>query len=162
MSNVEGNILERIYFIVVICMLCALVGCSNSNESNTEQNEALIGNEKSEEVNLTQTKKPPSLTITFGEKEIKARLGAYSWSYLDNETGQMTGIEAESIPLTELVNVNNAVSVNLSEPITLHFEREPLHYEIRVYGNNDERIAAYNNFKEVKEKGKAIYEISAT
>ncbi|SES45994.1 hypothetical protein [Psychrobacillus sp. OK032] len=153
--------MKRIYLIGVICMLCALVGCSNSNESNTEQIDASGGNENSQEVNLTQTEKPPSLTITFGEKVIKTRQGGYSWSYLDSE-GQTVSIEADSMPSTEIVNVENAASVNLSEPITLNFKKEPLNYEIRVYDNNDEMMATYNNFKEVKEKGKAIYEVLAT
>lgn len=150
------------YFINVIFMLCVLVGCSTSNESKTEQNDASSGIKKSKEVNLTQTEKPPSLAITFGEKVINTRQGGYSWSYLDSKTGQMVAIEADSMPSTELVNIEDAVSINISKPISLNFEKEPLNYEIRVYDNNDRMIATYNDFKDIKEKGKAIYEILAT
>ncbi len=150
------------YLISVVFMFFALVACSNSNESNPEQDDASNGNEKSQEVNLTQNEKPPSLTITFGEEIVKTRQGGYSWSYLDSQTGQMVNIETDSIPLTKLVNVEDAVSVILTEPVTLNFEKEPLNFEIRVYDNNENMIATYNDFKDVKEKEKALYEILAT
>ncbi|HCG4536108.1 hypothetical protein LG296_20370 (plasmid) [Ureibacillus chungkukjangi] len=153
--------MKKLDFINVIFMLCALAGCSNSIESKTEQTDVLSGNERSQEVNLNQ-EKPPSLTITFGEKVIKTRQGGYSWSYLDSKTGQMVGIEADSMPSTELVKVKDAVSVNISEPISLKSEKKPLNYEIRVYNHNAEMIATYNDFKDINEKGKAIYEILAT
>lgn len=81
---------------------------------------------------------------------VKTSQGGYSWSYLDSETGQMVSIEADSIPSTELVDVEDAVSVNLNKPITLNFENEPLKYEIRVYDNNDNMIATCNDFKDIK------------
>lgn len=153
--------MKRFYLIGVICMLCGLVGCNSSNKG-PEQNFASSAHEKSREVNLTQTEKPPSLTITIGKKVIKTMQGGYSWSYSDSNTGQIVYIEADSMPPTELVNVEDAVSVSLSEPITLNFEKKPLNYEIRVYDNRDVRIATHDSFKHIKEKGKAIYEIWAT
>lgn len=154
--------MKRFYLISAICILCALVGCNSSNEGETEQNVVSSGNEKSQEVNLTQTEKPPTLTLTFGNKVIKTIQGSYSWSYSDSNTGQIVYIHADSMPSTELVNVEDAVSVSLSEPITINFEKEPLNYEIRVYDNSNDLIATYYNFKDVKEKGKAKYEILAT
>ncbi|AXI09225.1 hypothetical protein CV093_10475 [Oceanobacillus sp. 143] len=154
--------MKKIYLISIVFMLFALVACNNSKESNPEQDDASNANERSQEVNLTQNEKPPSLTITFGEEVVKTRQGGYSWSYLDSKTGQMVSIEADSIPSTELVNVEDAVSVNLNEPITLNFENEPLNYEIRVYDNNDNMIATYNDFKDIKAKEKAVYEILVT
>lgn len=74
----------------------------------------------------------------------------------------MIGVEVESIPPTELVNIEDAVSVSLSKLATLNTKKEPLNYEIKVYDNNDNVIATYNDFKDVKEKGKSIYEILVT
>ncbi|HCG4536304.1 TPA: hypothetical protein NJY08_005159 [Salmonella enterica subsp. enterica serovar Typhi str. AG3] len=153
--------MKRSYFISLICIIFALAGCSNSNESNGERHDDSSGSEKYRGVELTQSKKPPSLTITFDEKIIKTRLGGYNWTYIDSKTKEMVSIEAETISLTELVEIEDAVIVNLSKPITLNFEKDPLNYEIRVYDTSGENIATYNNFKEVKEKEKAIYEVVA-
>ncbi|AXI08313.1 hypothetical protein CV093_05190 [Oceanobacillus sp. 143] len=152
--------MKKIYSVVF--MLFALVGCSNANEGNPEHNDASNGDGNSQEINFTQYEKPPSLTISFGEETVKTSQGGYSWSYLDFKTGQMISIEADSLPSTELVNVEDAVGVNISDPIKLNFEKQPLNYEIRVYDNNNNMIATYNDLKDVKENGKAIYEILVT
>nr|WP_106779126.1 hypothetical protein [Lysinibacillus timonensis] len=152
--------MKGLYLIIVMWMLFA-AGCSISNESNTIQNDALSGNEKKQDVNLIHTEKPPTLTITFGEKVLETRQGGYRWSYLDSKTGQLVGIEADSLPPTQSVNVEDAVKVNLSEPITLNFEIAPLNYEIRVW-HNGIIYATYNDFEDVKEKGPMVYEILVT
>lgn len=161
MSNFRGDILKRYYVFVVICMLCALAGCSITNESNTEQNATIFGYEKINEANLTQSEKPPTLTLTFGNKVIETKQGSYSWRYLDSKTGQLVGIEAASLPPTQIVNLEDAVGVNLSEPITLDFEIAPINYEIRVWYNGTIH-ATYNEFKDVKEKDPMVYEILGT
>lgn len=154
--------MKKIYLFSVICLLCALVGCNRLKEVRTEQNAPSSGSKINQEVSMTQTEKPPSLTITFGKKEIRTIQGGYSWSYFDSKTGQMVNMEVDSVPSTELVNIEDAKNVHLNEPITLNFEKEPLKYEIRVYDHHDNLIATYNNFKDVKEKGKAKYEILVT
>ncbi|RDW17213.1 hypothetical protein [Oceanobacillus chungangensis] len=154
--------MKLLYIISVIFMQCALVGCSIFIETSTEQYDASSGNEASQEDHWTYNEKPPSLTISFGEETVKTSQGGYSWSYLDSKTGQMISIEADSMPATELVNIENAVTVNLSKTIILNFEKEPLHYEIRVYDHNDNMVATYNDFKDVKRIGKSVYEILAT
>lgn len=143
-------------------MICGLIGCSNSNESKTEQNDGSSSNEKNHEVSLTHNKKPPSLTITVGEEIIKTQQGGYNWNYFDAKTGQTVGVEAESLPPTEIINVENAVSINLKETIKLNFENEPIKYEIVAYDENNSVFATYNDFKDVKEKGKTVYGIVAT
>ncbi|RNC97895.1 hypothetical protein [Lysinibacillus halotolerans] len=155
--------MNKIFFISgAICSLCALVGWSRLNVVESEQNVTSGDKEITQEVNLTHWEKPPSLTITFGKKEIRTIQGGYSWSYLDSKTGQTVDIQADFMPSTELVNIEDAVNVSLNEPIILNFEKEPLNYEIRVYDNIDKMIATYFNFKDVEEKGKAKYEILAT
>lgn len=109
-------------------MLFILVACSNS-----EQNATKNGSEKSQEVNVAESEKPPSVTITFDEEVVKTKQGGYSWNYLDSKTGEMIGIEAESLPAKELVSIEDAISVNLNESVTLNIKKEALHYEIRVY-----------------------------
>lgn len=143
-------------------MIYGLIGCSNSNEIKTEQSDGSNSNKKKPEVNLTHNKKPPSLTITIGEEIIKIQQVGYNWSYFDVETGETIGVEVESLPPTESINIENAVSVNLKERIQLNFENEPIKYEIKAYEKNNHLFATYNDFKDVKEKGKTIYEIVAT
>lgn len=138
-------------------MIFGLIGCSHSNDIKTEQN----SNENNYEVNLTHNKKPPTLTITVDEEIIKAHQSGYNWRYFDEETGETVGVEVESLPPTEILHVENAVRVDLKEPIQLTFEKEPIEYEIRAYDNNRRMLTTYNDFKDVKEKGKTIYEIAA-
>lgn len=135
-------------------MLFGLIGCSHSNDFQTEQN--------SNEVNLTHNKKPPSLTITVGEEIIKAHQSGYNWRYFDEETGETVGVEVESLPPKEILHAENAVIVDLKEPIQLTFENEPIKYEIRAYDNNGRMLTTSNDFKDIKEKGKTIYEIVAS
>lgn len=139
-------------------MLFGLIGCSHSNDIQTEQNR----NEINHEVNLTHNKKPPLLTITVGEEIIKAQQSGYNWRYFDEETGESVGIEVESLRPTEILHVENANSVDLKEPIQLTFEIEPIKYEIRVYNNNGRMITTYNDLKDIKEKGITIFEIVAS
>jgi len=157
----RGDNLKRTYLPSLI-IIFALVACNNLKESPSEQKGALNSSDKSQEVNLTKNEKPPSLTITFGEEIVKTRQGGYNWSYLDSTTGEIIGVEAESIPPTKLANIEDAVNITLSKPVILNLENEPLHYEIRAYDNNDNIIATYDDFKDIKENGKAIYEILAT
>lgn len=72
------------------------------------------------------------------------------------------GIEADSLPPSEILNVEDAIGVNLNQPIKLNFEKEPIEYEIRVWDNENNVIASYKDFDDVEEKGKTIYEILAT
>ncbi|MGE7925500.1 hypothetical protein ACQKND_20265 [Viridibacillus arvi] len=88
--------------------------------------------------------------------------GVISWSYLDPKTGQTMGIEVDSLPPSEILNVENAIGVDLNKPIKLNFEKEPIEYEIRVWDNENNVNATYKNLDDVKEKGKMIYEILAT
>lgn len=148
---------------ITLFLLSALIACSNSKASNNEQNEILNGDEKSQEANLvTSNEKPPVLTITVGEEIINTYRGGYSWSYLDPKTGQTMGIEADSLPPSEILNVEDAIGVNLNQPIKLNFEKEPIEYEIRVWDNENNVIDTYKDFDDVEEKGKTIYEILAT
>lgn len=152
------NVLLSLSFI----MIFGLIGYTHTNESESEQNDGSRSNEKIQEVNLIHNEKPPTLTLTVGEDVIHAKLGGYSWSYLDTKTEQMVRVEAESLPSTEIVDIENAVSVNLIENIKINFENEPIEYEIRAYDKINNVIATYHEFKDVKEKGKTIYDIVVT
>lgn len=157
-------ILKKISLIgITLFLVSGLVACSNSKASINEQNEISNGDEKSQGANLvTSNEKPPVLTITVGEEIINTNRGGYSWSYLDPKTGQTMGIEADSLPPSEILNVEDAIGVNLNQPIKLNFEKEPIEYEIRVWDNENNVIASYKDFDDVEEKGKTIYEILAT
>lgn len=77
---------------------------------------------------------------------------------MDKGTGEIVAVEADHAPPTEMVNIEQGVSVNLMEPIKLDFEKEPTKYEVRLWDNNNV-IKTYNSFEEVMEKGKYIFEI---
>ncbi|MER2170320.1 MAG: hypothetical protein ABS938_06740 [Psychrobacillus psychrodurans] len=70
-------------------------------------------------------------------------------------------MKADHDPPTEMVNIEQGVRVNPTETVKLDFENEPTQYEIRVWDNNNV-IATYNTFEEIKEKGKYIFEIVET
>ena len=105
---------------------------------------------------------PPALTLTIGEQTIKTSLGFHSWSYTDKKTGQQIGIQAESLPPTEVVSLDNAKLVDLNMPIHLNFEQQPDRYDIRIWGSDNKVTATYRNLSEIKEKGKVVCEILAT
>ena len=139
-----------------LMMLFTFLGCSNVEEETSKSisNSNIITESNNRE-------KPPSINLKIGENEIKTYRGTYSWSYFDKSTGQVVTVEADHAPPNELVNIEQGVSVNLAETIKLDFEKEPTQYEIRVWDNNNV-IATYNTFEEIKEKGKYIVEIVGT
>ena len=149
------NTLIRLGFSLM--MLFTLLGCSNVEEEATSKstsNSNIITESNNRE-------KPPAINLKIGENEIKTYRGTYSWSYFDKSTGQGVTVEADHAPPTEIVNIEQGVRVNLAEPVKLDFEKEPTQYEIRVWDNNNV-IAMYNTFEEIKEKGKYIVEIVGT
>ena len=114
------------------------------------------------EYSFLMNEKPPALTITIGEQTIQTALGLHSWSYIDRKTGEQTGIEAESLPPTEIVNLENAKLVDLNKPFNLDFEQEPDRYDIRIWSSENKVTATYRDLSDIKEKGKVVCEILAT
>lgn len=139
-----------------LIMLVTLIGCSNVEEKdvsiNGKNNITSMSNEE---------EKPPDIKLKIGEKEIKTYRGAYSWSYFDKNIGQEVMVQTDHAPPTEMVNIEEGVRVNLTEPVKVNFEKEPTQYEIRVWDDTN-TIATYNSFEEIKEKGKYIFEIVGT
>ena len=106
--------------------------------------------------------KPPTLTLTIGEQTIQTSLGLHNWSYIDRKTGEQTGIKAESLPPTEVVDLENAKLVDLNMPINMNFEHEPDRYDIRIWSSDNKVTASYKDFSDIKERGKVVCEILAT
>lgn len=106
--------------------------------------------------------KPPTLTLTIGEQTIQTALGLHNWSYIDRKTGEQTGIKAESLPPTEVVDLENAALVDLNRPIKMNFEHAPDRYEIRIWSSDNKVTATYKDLSDIKEKGKVVCEILAT
>ena len=114
------------------------------------------------EYSFSMNEKPPALTITIGEQTIQTALGLHSWSYIDTKTGEQTGIEAQSLPPTEIVNLENTKLVDLNKPINLNFQQQPDRYDIRIWGSDNKVIATYKDLSDIKERGKVVCEILAT
>lgn len=139
-----------------LMMLFTFLGCSNVEEETSKSiSKSNIITE------LNNRDKPPAINLKIGENEIKTYRGTYSWSYFDKSSGQVVTVEADHAPPNEMVNIEQGVRVNLAETIKFDFEKEPTQYEIRVWDNNNV-IATYNTFEEIKEKGKYIVEIVGT
>lgn len=136
-------------------LLLLLIGCSNLEENDSSK--ITDGNNNSISMSIEE-EKPPALKLTIGEVEVKTYRGTYSWSYFDKSKGQTVNVEADHAPPTEMVNFEQSVRVNLTEPVKLNFEKEPSQYEIRLWDSNGV-IKTYNSFEEVEEKGKHIFEI---
>ena len=114
------------------------------------------------EYSFSMNEKPPALTLTIGEQTIQTALGFHSWSYIDSKTGELTGIEAESLPPTEAVSLETTKLVDLNMPINLNFEQQPDRYDIRIWSSENKVTATYSNLSDIKEKGKIVCEILAT
>ena len=114
------------------------------------------------EYTFLMNEKPPTLTLAIGEQIIKTVSGLRSWSYIDRNTGEQISFEAESLPPTAIVNLENAKLVDLNMPIHLNFEQQPDQYEIRIWSSDNKVTATYNNLSDIKERGKVVCEILAT
>ncbi|ETP67264.1 hypothetical protein G159_19145 [Planococcus glaciei CHR43] len=133
-----------------------LFGCSQGKET--------IGDESSnpkEDLNAT-SQKPPSLTVAIHEEEIAAALGAYTWSYYDQEAGGMVAIEAESLPPSELAGSRKAPAVNSDTSIELNFEEEPISYKVNIWDAADKLKGSFKEVQLNGRSGRTIYEVVAT
>lgn len=141
----------KIQIIVCLLMICFLIGC-NMDES------AQISSTKIPSISYIHEEKPPALMITIGEEVIKTYTGAYSWHYIKKSTGELIQVQTDHAPPYEMVNIEEGTTVNLTEHIDVLFSIEPSSYELRLW-NNEEVIATYNSFEEIKERGNYIVEV---
>lgn len=134
-------------------LLLVLIGCNKLEDK---------GSSKTTEEHLTsitnEEKEPPAIHLVIGDNEIKTYRGTYTWTYFDQSTGQNVTTIADHLPPNEMVDMEQGIKVNLTEPVKLNFEQEPTQFEIRLWDNNGV-IKTYNSFEEVQEKGKYIVEI---
>lgn len=102
----------------------------------------------------------PKLDLLVNEQKIRTSFGIYSWSYTDPKTGENNGVEASALAPFEIVNLENAIAVNVDKMIQLNFEQNPNNYQIKLW-NEKEVVSTYTSFADVKEKGKYAVEIVA-
>lgn len=141
------------FLALVIIPFILFVGCSKDQESivsSSNQN-----NNKSENT----MKLPPKLTLSIDNAKIKTTLGGYNWSYFDKREEAMVSIEKETLPPTELINIENATNVNKNSIVNLEFQETPIDYQIRLWDIEDNIIDTYEeiNFEEHKEN--LIFEV---
>ncbi|WP_211654127.1 hypothetical protein [Planococcus alpniumensis] len=132
------------------------VGCSSEKEviRHEESNSTSAENRK----DISQ--KPPSLKVNVNGEEFFAATNGYSWSYFDEKEKSMAGIEAEVVPVSDLIGNRIGPAVNSDTSIELKFEEEPISYEVYVLGS-----PPHNRGTDVdvgKQTGRTIYEVKAT
>lgn len=119
-------------------------------------------NSKSDEILYAASQKPPALTVTIHEEEFPAALGAYTWSYFDQEAGGIAAIETESLPPFELAGSRKAPAVNSDTPIELKFEEEPISYKVNIWDAADKLKGSFKEVQLKGESGRTVYEVVAT
>lgn len=143
-------------FLLCMLVIFVTVGCSQEKEVvNHEKN-----NSPSAENRKNTSQKPPNLKVAVNGEEFYAASAGYSWSYYDEEEKSMGGIEAEVVPISDLIGNRKGPAVNSATSIELKFEEEPISYEVYVSGS-----FPYNRGTDVvleKQSGRTIYEVKAT
>lgn len=143
---------------LLLCMLVifVVVGCSQEKEviKHEKNNSASAENRK----DLSQ--KPPNLKVSVNGEEFFAAANGYSWSYYDEEDNSMVGIEAEVVPISDLIGNRKGPAVNSDTPIELKFEEEPISYEVYVLGSFPHKRGT--DVVLDKQSGRTIYEVKAT
>ncbi|MDN4492510.1 hypothetical protein [Ureibacillus aquaedulcis] len=137
---------------LALVVLLSLIGCSIAEEHEPSKSKNTASSMPYEE------EKPPNIKLTIGKDELKTYRGTYNWTFFDKHKMQEVTMLADFLPPTEIVNVEEGVSVNLTEPAKIFFETEPTRYEINVWDSHN-MVATYNTFQEIKEKGKHVVEI---
>lgn len=127
----------------------ALIGCSNKDNSPITSDET-----------PNTADKPPALTVTIGDVEVKTHRGAYNWEYTDPTTGELEMVKAEALAPNEIINIDKGIMVVVAEPPQLNFEQPPTDYEIKLWDENGV-VSTYTDFTQIEETGKYIVEIVA-
>ncbi|MBZ5199847.1 hypothetical protein HU147_01350 [Planomicrobium chinense] len=144
--------------ILYISLMAILILWSCSPEKEAIE----IENSNPDEDLNAASQKPPSLTVTIHEEEIAAALGAYTWSYFDQEAGGMVAVEAESLPPSKLAGGRKAPAVNLATSIKLKFEEEPISYKVNIWDTADKLKGSFKEVQLNGESGRTVYEVVAT
>jgi len=130
-----------------------IFGCGNSVRSGDHP-------EQSEDIH-SQSESPPPLELEIGDDTIRAFTWGYSWRYYDLKERSMVGIEAETIAIQEMVNLEKARKVDRNANTELEFGEPPLSYEVFVWDDAGNRNAFPGKFDLAKHEGKSIFEILA-
>ena len=141
---------------VIIAIIFFIAGCSQEKEiiKHEENNSTSAENRK----NTSQ--KPPNLKVSVNGEEFYAASAGYSWSYYDEEEKSMAGIDAEVVPISDLIGNRKGPAVNSDTSIELIFEEEPISYEVYVLGSFPS-----NRGTDIildKQSGRTIYKVKAT
>lgn len=137
---------------ILIALL--LNGCGTADKQTGDQADL------SEPIHA-QSQTPPTLELKIGNDVVSTFRGGYSWSYYDPEEKSMAGIEAESVPLDELVNLDNARKVDRNAAVELEFGEPPLSYQLFVWDDTGSRTAYSVAFNLSEHEGPTLFEISA-
>ena len=109
----------------------------------------------------SQSQTPPTLELKIGDDTIRALRWGYSWSYYDPEEESMAGIEAETVSIEEMVNLEKARKVDRNADVQLIFGETPLSYAVFDWDEAGNQRAFYGEFDLSRYEGKNIFEIRA-
>ncbi|WKA60315.1 hypothetical protein QWY16_09490 [Planococcus shenhongbingii] len=89
-------------------------------------------------------------------------MGGYDWSYFDQEENSMASVQAETIPVSELVGKRKGPTVNSDTSIELKFEEEPISYQVNTWDSAGNITGSFKDVVLDGQSGRTIYEVVAT
>lgn len=137
------------FLIISTSVIFVLNGCIASN-----RNEAVQAEQK-KELELPEL---PSLAFTNDNSFIKWIPGSFSWTVVNEKTGETVTsiVDIEAPP--GLVNIVDAVPFSISQSTVLTFGQVPTSYTINIW-DEETIVASYHSFADIKERGPHIIEI---
>lgn len=84
----------------------------------------------------------PSLTLRFGVETIPTTVGIYTWTGVDEKTGESISIEAQALSPQEIVHNDNHLFIDSTAKIDVNFETEPITYEVKLW-DEEKTVATY-------------------
>lgn len=142
--------------LLCILIIIVIVGCS--------QEKRIMKDEKSNSISVESrndtSRKPPNVKVSVNGEKFMAASNGYAWNYYDEEEKSMVGIEAEVVPVSDLIGGRIAPNVNSDSSIEITFDEEPNSYKVYLLGS-----FSNNRGTDVildKQSGRTIYEVEAT
>ena len=105
---------------------------------------------------------PPKLDIQIGSETIRMALGSYQWSYVEEETGEVATIEAETVmaSIEQILATANPPKVHMNLMTNIIFGYEPQTYTFTLW-KDDETMVSTTFLEDLKNIGPVVIQVSA-